>query len=282
MSSSLRSVSCTNIQKFADNGPTHASTMSPELVRKRSGNDSFSDEEGAEDVSGSVYFEDDSYVQDENLLRSHASRATGFVGQNSEVQWLRNLKPPMASTTSEAWRATPHITPYHSHDSNKTAALPQADVLRLRQEGSKAGSIPHVSDSTFYLDGDDLDVDIMVDPYELPPPETAGKLFDCYMQTVHSSFPIVPEVFKKQFRNYSDSVKQDRLYQAPEHWQATLNLVLAIGALYSHLLQTEWQADERDHLVYMTRAIRIVGLDKIATSLHAPSLSIIRACYPGR
>jgi hypothetical protein len=255
--------------------------MAPESLRKQSRDDSPSNEGEAEDVSGSVDFEDDSYRQDENLLRSHTGRATGFVGPNSEVQWLRSLKPPMASTTSERWRGTPHVLPYDSHDSDKNAALNQADALRTRQEASEAGSIPHVSDSTFYLDSDDLDVDIMVDPYELPPPETADKLFDCYMRTVHSSFPIVSDVFKKQFRNYSNSVKRDRLYQVPEHWQATLNLVLAIGALYSHLIQAEWRADERDHLIYMTRAIRIVGLDKIATSLHAPSLSIIRVCYPG-
>jgi hypothetical protein len=253
--------------------------MAPESLGKRSRNDSSSNEGEAEDVSESADLEDDPYLQDENLLRSHASRATGFVGQNSEVQWLRNLKHPMASTSSEGWRGTPYVLPYKSHDSDKNAAPRQADALRTRQEASKAGSGPHVSESTFYLDSDDLDVDIMVDPYELPPPEIADKLFDCYMQTVHNSFPIVSDVFKKQYRSYSNSVKRNRLYQVPEHWQATLNLVLAIGALYSHLMQAQWQADERDHLIYMTRAIRIVGLEKIATSLHAPSLSIIRVCY---
>ena len=40
---------------------------------------------------------------------------------------------------------------------------------------------------SFYLDGDSFDLNVAVDPYELPLPERAEKLFDCYMQTVHTS-----------------------------------------------------------------------------------------------
>jgi hypothetical protein len=142
------------------------------------------------------------------------------------------------------------------------------------------GSILHVSNSTFYLDSDDLKVDVTVDPYELPPPERAEKLFDCYMQTMHTSFPILPDVFDKQFQDFNDSVKQNRPYQVPAEWQAILNLVLAIGAQYSHLTQAEWRADEKDHLVYMTRATRILGLNEMTTVLSAPTLLSIQVGWP--
>jgi hypothetical protein len=214
-------------------------------------------------------------ILDEDLHRSHESRATGFLGQNSEVQWLRSLKTQEQNVSLEG---EPYRLPYELPDSSNKASAQRTNALHARRNSSEPARALHVSDSTFYLDGDDLDVDIMVDPYELPPPETAEKLFDCYMETVHSSFPVVPDLFENQFRKYSDSMKRNRPFQVPEHWQATLNLVFAIGAQYSHLIQAEWGGDERDHLIYMTRAIRILGLDKIATSLHAPSLSIVQVC----
>jgi hypothetical protein len=277
MSSQIRSASSTDTQKFAENGSTHTA-IAPESLGKRSREESFSDEGGAADVLGEVNFEDGPHLQNENLLRNHASRATGFVGQNSEVQWLRHLKTRMANSTTEGLAGMPYISPHASQNNNKKPSVQQADASRTLQAPRTIGNISNVSDSTFYLDSDHLDVDVMVDPYELPLPETAERLFDCYMKTVHSSFPIVPDVFRDQFRSYSNSMRQNRLYLVPEHWQATLNLVLAIGAQYSHLTQVESQANERDHLVYMTRAIRILRLDTIATSLNAPSLSIIRVC----
>jgi hypothetical protein len=277
MSSQIQSGSSTDIQKFGENGSAHTA-IAPESLGKRSRDESLSDEGGAADVAEEVNFEDGPHLQNENLLRNHASRATGFVGQNSEVQWLRNLKTHMVSSTTEAWAGVPFVLPDTSKNSNKKPAVQQANASHILQESRKIGHISNVSDFTFYLDSDDLDVDVMVDPYELPLPETAEMLFECYMKTVHSSFPIVPEVFREQFRAYSNSMRQNRLYLVPEHWQATLNLVLAIGAQYSHLTHLESQANERDHLVYMTRAIRILRLDTIATSLNAPSLSIIRVC----
>lgn len=274
-------------ERLADKGNIHGlalkrkySSVEQENVQLREGSPS---DEGSKsisgieavDISGSVNSNDGPDLLDEDLLRSSRSRATGFVGRNSEVQWLRNLKTQIGSATSVG---TPYGLPYRLQGSNKETATRRGDALHTRREPSKQGSVLHVSDSSFYLDGDDLDVDIMVDPYQLPPPKTAEKLFDCYIQTVHSSFPIVPDVFDGQFRNYINAVKTKRPYPVPEHWQATLNLVLAIGAQYSHLIQAEWQTDEQDHLIYMIRAIRILGLDKLGTSLHAPSLPLIQVC----
>lgn len=119
-------------------------------------------------------------------------------------------------------------------------------------------------------------MDVIVDQYELPSPEVAEALFDRYVRTVGPSFPVLPDTFEAQFRKYIESVKQGRPLQVPESWQATLNLILAIGAQHSHLAQAAWQADERDHFVYMTRAVRILRLDAMATNVCAPSLPLIQ------
>jgi hypothetical protein len=52
----------------------------------------------------------------------------------------------------------------------------------------------HITDSSFYLDSDNIEVDIVVDPYELPEPNTAERLLDFYFETVHPSFPLVGQV----------------------------------------------------------------------------------------
>ncbi|PVH93529.1 hypothetical protein DM02DRAFT_222092 [Periconia macrospinosa] len=229
------------------------------------------------DVTGSVGSNDDLDLVDEDLFRSHKSRATGFVGQNSEVQWFRNLKNKIES----AQRAGPaNRLPYGPPGSSSEAVAQRVDASHTRQKISQLGSNPYVSnvsDSSFYLDGEDLEMDVVVDPYELPVPETAETLFNIYIQTVHTSFPVLPGTFAVQFYKYTESVKQGRPYQVPESWQAILNLVLAIGAQYSHLAQTEWRAHESDHVLYMKRAVRILGLDRMVASTAAPTLPLIQA-----
>lgn len=229
---------------------------------------------GEADVSGSVGSNDDVDIVDEDLFRSRESRATGFIGQNSEIQWLRSLQGQTKNRES-GHRSDP--PPYGPPGSSREAVARRTDALYARRKALKPGIVPHVTDSTFYLDGDNLKLDVAVDPYELPLAETAEKLFDCYMQTIHTSFPILPDVFGEQLRSYNDSVKRNRPYQISEEWQAMLNLVLAIGAQYSHLTQAPWRSGERDHLVYSTRATTILGLDKTATALSAPTLSSVQA-----
>ncbi|KAF2638297.1 hypothetical protein P280DRAFT_80590 [Massarina eburnea CBS 473.64] len=197
---------------------------------------------------------------DEDLLRSQESRATGFVGTNSSMQWMRSLKSQIGSPDSS--REVSMEVHNQPSDSNEPI---------FRQ-------VLQISDSTFYLDRNDIQLDdVIVDPYELPKPDVTERLFNSYLKTVHASFPILPPSFEDQFRKYIESAKRSRPYQLPEEWQAMLNLVMAIGAQYSHLAQTGWQNGAKDHLIYMTRATRILRLDKLATSLPSPSLSFIQS-----
>jgi hypothetical protein len=86
-------------------------------------------------------------------------------------------------------RRTPYGLTYGTRGTSNETSAQRTDALHTQRDLSNLSSVFHVLDSSVYLDGDDLDVDIMVDPYELPPLETAGKLFNCYMQTAHSSSP---------------------------------------------------------------------------------------------
>lgn len=56
-----------------------------------------------------------------------------------------------------------------------------------------------------------------------------------------------------------------------------MNLLFAIGAKYSHLIDADWAGDERDHLVYMTRAVHLLGLKDTVMIISGPDLSLVQA-----
>lgn len=94
-----------------------------------------------------------------------------------------------------------------------------------------------------------------VDKDELPPIEMAEHLVRCYMDTVQDVWPILTKSdFLNQFQHYSRSKNPLGL---PVTWRAILNMVLAIGAKFSHLIGAPWRGDERDHLIYYTRAMHL-------------------------
>ncbi|KAF2186136.1 hypothetical protein K469DRAFT_631511 [Zopfia rhizophila CBS 207.26] len=265
--------------KVEDEVATPTASTSTNALGKRPRKESSSDEEGGDahnlgeaQAPASVGSNEDMDLLDEDLLRSRESRETGFVGQNSEVQWLRSLQRQMRNVDGE-----PLGLPNGPTGASNAAVTQRIDALHERRKSSKLRNILHVADSSFYLDSDSIEVEAMVDPYELPPSDTAERLFCCYMETVHGWFPIIPKAFEDQFRKYYESIKLQRPFQVPDKWQAVLNLVFAIGARYSHLTNAKWQADDRDHLLYMTRAVRILGVKNTTMIISAPDLSLIQA-----
>ena len=85
--------------------------------------------------------------------------------------------------------------PYGPPGSGLEAIKARSDALQERRvhakQNSRLGSMQHTTDSSFYLDSSNIDVDVVVDPYEVPDPATAEELFHCYLGTIHSSFPLV-------------------------------------------------------------------------------------------
>lgn len=192
---------------------------------------------------------------DEDLLRSRKSRSTGYVGQGSGVQWLRSLQDQLKPEGSD---------PQTVSDNSNVVE---------RSSAQNPGPSISVTDASFYLDADSAEWDVDVDAYEMPPEEIAFKLFECYRQTVHKSFPILPLQFEDQLRRYFEAVKLGRPFTVPDRWLAILNIVFAIGARYSHLINAEWRGEDRDHLLYMMRSISLLGLWPFAA---APDLALIQ------
>jgi hypothetical protein len=60
-------------------------------------------------------------------------------------------------------------------------------------------------------------------------------------------------------------------------WRAQMNLLLAIGAQYSHLIGAAWRGHERDHTMYMLRAINLLGFRDMFIMLLSPDLRLIQA-----
>jgi len=253
-----------------DDQPTAA--VSVKSLGKRRATDEESDAPGETRSPASIGSNEDLDLVDEDYLRSRESRETGYLGVNSEVRWLKSVQREMALGDSEP-QGLPYGPPGHD---------PQAQALRADayQERKKAGRRSHfrpLNETTFYLDTDSLDLHILVDSHQLPPVEIAEQLLACFMNTVHKSFPILPKSFDKQFEKYFHVSQQGARLQVPDKWLAILNLVFAIGSRFSHLVKAEWRGDEREHLVYMTRAIRLLGQDTNNMFLSAPDLGVIQA-----
>lgn len=188
-------------------------------------------------TSSAVSNEDIEHL-DEDLFKSHSSRATGFVGQNSVVQWLRSLNHQGVAS--------------HSPD-------------------------PPVAESTFYVDSESLGINTPIEASELPPVDTAERLFGIYIDVFHGMFPLVPSIFQDQFRDLVTVMRENQRIFIPERWQALLNIIFAISARYSYLVGEVWYTNERDHLVYMNRALRLLQQSSSGNFLvAAPDLLLIQ------
>ncbi|KAJ4507579.1 hypothetical protein HRR83_004159 [Exophiala dermatitidis] len=206
---------------------------------------------------------------DEDFTREQA-RSTGFMGKNSEVTWLQRLRE---ENKYGDWQGDTQ-----GNEKQRTlAAASTASFASRRQVGDLQTPLTEmdegftVNDSSYHLDDFPIFTFEAVDPYEMPTPDVAGHLFDAYMARVHPSFPVVGKVnLTSQFRRFINGTVQN----PPEKWLAILNMIFAIGAKYSHLVNAEWKGDERDHLIYFTRA-RLLNINSETLFQH-PDLQQIQ------
>lgn len=181
----------------------------------------------------------------EDFNQSLATRATGFMGKNSEVTWMQRLKKETILSSDLNDKAVPTLQT--DADGNSTSPLPDVPG---------AGMTP-INESTYHCDDLTILIPDRVDPNEVPPRQIADALFQIYLDTVHPSFPIIGKLnFINQYQKFLEAPNID----TGDRWKAILNLIFAIGAKYSHLVQAEWRGDERDHLIYFTRA-RMLGFN---------------------
>ncbi|CAI6338157.1 unnamed protein product [Periconia digitata] len=226
--------------------------------------------QGEADTSAEVGSNGGMDVLEEDVLQTEASRATGFVGKSSEVRWLRRLQ----QDTERLNENTSQLEgPYGPPGDSAEAALQRTDAWtqRQRQDSSVRAQ---TSASTFYLDSNDTEVNRAVNPFELPPRETAQRLLDGYIATVQDSFPVLSEtVFKHQFEQYYTSMLQGIPSAVSHKWLTILNLVFAIGAKYWQLIEADLQTSSQDHHTYWSRA-HVLGLDGSSLVAHPDLMQI--------
>jgi hypothetical protein len=186
-----------------------------------------------------------------DLLGTEHRRANGYIGKTSEVQWLQQLEAQIdrsgdAGETSSSFAS-----------SSEGQVKRQGSMSRSRARGPLGGS----EDFTYNLDDTADIVFEHVDPFELPVQYVAEALVHSYIQSVHENFPLLAiSTFVRQFNHlFSGSIGASKLNLSVK-WRVMLNLVLAIGAKYSHKIRAPWRADSRDHTIYVSRA-RLLGLN---------------------
>ena len=202
---------------------------------------------------------------EEDFNRDEIARATGFIGMSSEINWLQKLSKEVNSEC-EAWSASMSNT----DDDN---GLP-SPTLTPRPDNP---TDPLMASANYYLDDLAIPSAQQVDADGIPSRETATKLLNAYLTSVHPSFPIIGiSTFVSQFQVF---FSQPSL-KPGNKWLAILNLIFAIAAKYGHLTNADWKGDEDDHQVYFSRARSLSLEDQL---LHHPGLQQLQveglACF---
>jgi hypothetical protein len=228
---------------------------------------------GEAHVSASVGSNEDLDFVQEDILNTDEAENTGYMGRNSQIQWLRALETKIEQPEGE-----PPDMPYGPPGATGEAFNQRAQALHARQRHSHGRQPPDQDQFAgyyFYLDKSNINIDVG-DPHIIPSADVADRLFAYYKAVVHSPFLILDDEFEAQLRVYfSRDQGSPTLFVFPK-WKAVMNLVFAIGARYSHLIGAEWRADDHDHLIYMWRAVHLLQLDNINTLVAQPDQALIQ------
>ena len=204
---------------------------------------------------------------EEDFTREGA-KTTGYIGKHSDITWMQRLRQENKYGEGSSQNADQERpceisgASFRSHKYQKMAnvALPEPE------QGFT------VQDSSYHLNDQSIFTYEAVAPYEMPTNEHASMLFNTYLQRIHPTFPIVGRTnLHNQFFKF---MSKNGSQQAPRKWLAIINLIFAIAARYSHLIQADWAGDERDHVIYFTRARMLAVTDE--TIFNHPDLQMIQ------
>lgn len=171
---------------------------------------------------------------------------------------MQELRQPTAQDSEED-QDTDHE---HEHEDRRT----DGHTSPTFQIDNPGPAFNPISEANYHCDDLTLDPPGHVNMFEMPLQATADMLFQSYLETVHPAFPIIGKTtFTYQYQAFVVSRDQSKINR---NWLAILNLIFAIGAKYSHLIQAEWSGDKTDHVVYFARA-RMLGFNTDAILGHA-------------
>ncbi|KAE8443556.1 hypothetical protein EG329_001718 [Mollisiaceae sp. DMI_Dod_QoI] len=158
------------------------------------------------------------------------NRATGHMGKASAVAW--------AKRTAEEY---------------ETKTL-QESTLGTHQTGYTLASY-HTEDA----DVEFIDLST-VNAFDWPDYEMADALVRLYFDKVHNTFPLLD---RQDFAAKYDTFSRGSANLSMEDgvWLGMLNLVFAIGAVYSQLSRQQDRGQHHDHLIYLKRA-KMLCLDQ--------------------
>jgi hypothetical protein len=169
---------------------------------------------------------------EEDFNKDNTSRATGYIGNSSEMRWLQKLRKRVNGDVPETGQSSPPPTPPGNDDDGLIASI------------------------NFYADNKDFDLAEDVQAAAMPPKETATQLLRAYLRSIHPSFPIIGKsTFQSQFNLFfsQPGVKPGN------KWLAILNLIFATSAVYARLVGADWKLELEHHSVYFKRA-RILSM----------------------
>lgn len=166
---------------------------------------------------------------DEDFNRDEKVQALGFVGEHSEIAWLYRLKRELDKESLAA--ATP-------------------DSVSVKDSWDRRS----VASVNFFLDDSQILVIDDVDLMQKPPQAVADNLVELYFQIIHPSFPILGKLtFWGQYKSFY----ANPFVRPGKRWMAILNLMFALAAKYSQLVQEGTEDSQDDHVVYFSRAWKL-------------------------
>ncbi|CAG7932668.1 unnamed protein product [Penicillium olsonii] len=161
----------------------------------------------------------------EDLNRSEASRATGYIGKNSEVAWMQQLVSG----------ATKEVSALRDQRDDQHHQLPVEDSI---------------ASTNYHLDDERLSEPDVEDIFSLPSKALADQLLQTYIGQVHFSLPIIRQnLFIKQYKR----VFSGHLLNPGRKWLAVLNMIFAIGSQL-HRLSQRLATNGDDEKVFFARA----------------------------
>jgi hypothetical protein len=123
---------------------------------------------------------------DEDRMQEERTLAGGFSGRASDIDWHRKLH---TNRIGEVGRPS---------GQNDEAAIERLNIRRRR--ATTPSSFVRTNKASFFLDDEIVNLDLEVDPFELPSFEDAERLLQSYMTSCHNSFPfLAKKEFTQQF-----------------------------------------------------------------------------------
>jgi hypothetical protein len=207
------------------------------------------------------------YMEDETL-RAQNPGGSGYIGGNSVIQWLQNLQKEIGQPQPD-YTKEPSTSRIGAEDRERNVR--HECQFRTADGGS-------ITNYYFYLDEDSVDVETY-GCHIVPSAETALELFGFFEKTVQTPFPVLCKAFKGQLHTYYKNLRDGNDLIVCDKWKATLNLVCAIGSRYAYLTSANWQGNSDDHLVYMWRAVTLLGIHHNVALVSVPDLPLIRVRF---